>query len=62
LADPQRRELEDELSRLSGKKARLTFTIDPALIGGVVARVGSVLYDGSVRGQLERLRVKLAGN
>ena len=55
-------ELEAELSRLAGKKAKLTFTIDPALIGGVVARVGSVLYDGSVRGHLERLRVKLAGN
>jgi F-type H+-transporting ATPase subunit delta len=62
LGDPQRAELEGELSRLAGKKARLTFTIDPALIGGVVARVGSVVYDGSVRGQLERLRVKLAGN
>jgi F-type H+-transporting ATPase subunit delta len=62
LDDPQRMELEAELSRLAGKKAKLTFTIDPALIGGVVARVGSVLYDGSVRGHLERLRVKLAGN
>lgn len=62
LADPQRAELEAELSRLAGKKAKLTFTIDPTLIGGVVARVGSVLYDGSVRGQLERLRVKLVGN
>lgn len=62
LAGPQRAELEAELSRLAGKKAKLTFTIAPALIGGVVARVGSVVYDGSVRGQLERLRVKLAGN
>ncbi|HML16643.1 MAG TPA: ATP synthase F1 subunit delta [Bryobacteraceae bacterium] len=61
LADPQRSELEAELSRLAGKKARLTFTINPSLIGGVVARVGSRVYDGSVRGQLERLRVKLAG-
>lgn len=62
LPDAQRNELEAELSRLAGKKAKLTFTIDPALIGGVVARVGSVLYDGSVRGQLERLRLKLAAD
>lgn len=62
LADPQRAELEAELSRIAGKKARLTFAIDPKLIGGVVARVGSIVYDGSVRGQLERLRVKLAGD
>jgi F-type H+-transporting ATPase subunit delta len=62
LAEPQRAELEAELSRLAGKKAKLTFTIDPTLIGGVVARVGSLVYDGSVRGQLERLRVKLASN
>ncbi len=45
---------------LSGKKAKLEFAVDPALIGGVVARVGSTVYDGSVRGQLEKLRVKLA--
>ena len=62
LAGAQRAELEAELSKLAGKKAKLTYTVDPALIGGVVARVGSVVYDGSVRGQLERLRVKLAGS
>jgi F-type H+-transporting ATPase subunit delta len=61
LNEAQRSSLETELSRLSGKKAKLRFTTDPALIGGVVARVGSVVYDGSVRGQLERLRGKLAG-
>jgi len=59
LSGAQKSSLEVELSRLSGKKAKLTFSIEPALIGGVVARVGSKLYDGSVRGQLERLRVKL---
>jgi F-type H+-transporting ATPase subunit delta len=59
LTEPQKTSLEAELSRLSGKKAKLTFTIDPALIGGVLARVGSMVYDGSVRGQLERLRLKL---
>ena len=60
LTESQRSALESQLSRLSGKKARSKFSIDPALIGGVVARVGSTVYDGSVRGQLERLRTKLA--
>ncbi len=56
----QRTTLETELSRIAKKTAKASYTIDPALIGGVVARVGSIVYDGSVRGQLERLRVKLA--
>ena len=40
--------------------AELVPAIDPALIAGVVARVGSTVYDGSVRGQLDKLRLKLA--
>ncbi|HTS76590.1 MAG TPA: ATP synthase F1 subunit delta [Bryobacteraceae bacterium] len=59
LGEPQRAALEAELSRLAGKKAKAAYAIDPDLIGGVVARVGSILYDGSVRGQLERMRAKL---
>ena len=59
LTDAQRAELEAELSRLSGKKAKLDYKVDPALIGGVVARVGAKVYDGSLRGQLEKLRAKL---
>lgn len=60
LNDSQRASLEAELSRLSGKKAKVAFEIRPALIGGAVARVAGKVYDGSVRGQLERLRLKLA--
>lgn len=60
LSDSQRQAIETQVSRLAGKKARLKFSTDPALIGGVVARVGSTVYDGSVRGQLERLRTKLS--
>ena len=60
LADAQRSGLETEISRVAGKKAKLRFSIDPALIAGVVARIGSTVYDGSVRGQLEQLRTKLA--
>jgi len=59
LTDAQRAGLETEVSRLCGKKAKLKFSTDPALIAGVVARVGSTVYDGSVRGQLQRLRTRL---
>lgn len=60
LNDSQRQAIETQVSRLAGKQAKLKFSTDPALIGGVVARVGSIVYDGSVRGQLERLRTKLS--
>ena len=59
LTAEQKTALEVQLTRLAGKKTKLRFTTDPALVAGVVARVGSTVYDGSVRGQLERLRVKL---
>src|SRR5579863_5925020 len=60
LSEAQRARLEAEISRVAGKQAKLDFSTDPALIAGVVARIGSTVYDGSVRGQLDRLRVKLA--
>ncbi len=60
LTDSQRQAIETQVSRLAGKKAKLKFSTDPALIGGVVARVGSTVYDGSVRGQLDRLKARLA--
>ena len=50
--------LESELSRLTGKRMRLRFDVDPALLGGVVARIGSTVYDGSVRGELRQLAKK----
>jgi F-type H+-transporting ATPase subunit delta len=59
LSDSQKHTLEAELSRMAGKKAKPGFHTDPALVGGVVARMGSKVYDGSVRGQLERLRAEL---
>ena len=57
----QRANLEAQVTKIAGKAAKLRFTTDPALIAGVVARVGSKVYDGSVRGQLDRLRSKLRG-
>lgn len=53
-------ELEAELARLSGRRILSHFSVDPALLGGALARVGSTVYDGSIRGQLERMRRQFA--
>jgi F-type H+-transporting ATPase subunit delta len=50
-----------QLGTLTGKKVRLQFTLDEDLIGGIVTRIGSTVYDGSVRTQLEQIRQKMAG-
>jgi F-type H+-transporting ATPase subunit delta len=44
------------LEKLAGRKVNLTIEIDPGLLGGVVAQVGSMVYDGSLKTQLARLR------
>ena len=62
LAEAQRNELKANLEKLTGKQVKLDFTVDPSLIGGVVTRVGSTVYDGSVRTQLENLREELIGS
>lgn len=51
--------VEQGLERLTGKRVRARFGVDEGLIGGIVVRIGSTIYDGSVRGQLEALRRKL---
>jgi F-type H+-transporting ATPase subunit delta len=48
------------LEQLSGKKVVLEKKQDPALLGGVVAKVGDVVYDGSLRTQLRALRDQLS--
>ncbi|HVY93291.1 MAG TPA: ATP synthase F1 subunit delta, partial [Bryobacteraceae bacterium] len=55
----QQAALQAELSRVSGRTAKVRFTTDPSLLAGLVAKVGSTVYDGSARGQLERLKVRL---
>jgi len=59
LSEAQVNELRTNLEKLTGKKVQLNFDTDPELIGGVVTRVGSTVYDGSVRTQLEHLREQL---
>ncbi len=60
LDERQKAELVDGLSRFTGKKVRARFAVEADLIGGVVAHIGSTLYDGSVRGQLDSLARRLA--
>lgn len=62
LAPEQRSALLAELSRMTGKIVLPRYTTDAKLIGGVTVRVGSTIYDGSVRGQLRRIRQQLIEN
>ena len=59
LSSQERTELESDLSRVTGKTVRANYEQDPAILGGAIARVGSTVYDGSVKGQLERIRQQL---
>jgi F-type H+-transporting ATPase subunit delta len=60
LDERQRAALSAQLERVSGRRIRAHFGIDDSMIGGVVARIGSTVYDGSVRAQLETLRRRLS--
>ena len=59
LDDEQRRRLTEALERATGKKIELKVIRDPTVIGGVVARVGDTVIDGTVRHRLEQLREAL---
>jgi len=61
VSDAAKALLEEKLAELTGKKTRLTFATDESLLGGIVTRIGSTIYDGSVSNQLSRLREELAG-
>jgi F-type H+-transporting ATPase subunit delta len=47
------------LERLTGKTVEISAAVDPSLIGGATARIGSVIYDGSIRTQLAKMRERL---
>jgi len=60
LEERDKERLSQLLSRLSGRKVVLTARVDPAIVGGVVTRLGDKLIDGSVKSRLEQLRQRLA--
>lgn len=60
LSAAQKKELAATLARLTGKKIEPTYSLNPALLGGAVVRIGDTIYDGSVRGRLNEMRARLA--
>jgi F-type H+-transporting ATPase subunit delta len=62
LSEAEKRALEAQVERLTGKKVRARYARDHAILGGAIVRVGSTIYDGSVLGQLERIREQIAGD
>ena len=61
ISEEIKESLNGRLATITGKDVRLSFAIDETLIGGMVTRVGSTVYDGSIRNQLRQLELKLAG-
>ena len=56
----ERQGIEQKVAALTGTQVQATYHEDKSLLGGVVVRVGSTVYDGSVKGRLDRLKEQLA--
>jgi F-type H+-transporting ATPase subunit delta len=59
LNDADRAQLEAQVTRMAGANVRATYAQDPSLLGGAVVEIGSTIYDGSVRAQLQQLKQRL---
>ncbi len=60
LSQEEKRRLEAEVERMTGKKVRARYSTSSELLGGVIVKAGSTIFDGSVRGQLEKMRQELS--
>jgi F-type H+-transporting ATPase subunit delta len=61
VPDSSQQQLHAKLTGMTGKKVRIDFATDPDLLGGIVTRIGSTVYDGSVRNQLQMIKEKMTG-
>ena len=61
LSGAERDELVAGVGKLAGARIEPSFKLDKSILGGTVVRIGSTVYDGSIRGRLERLREAIAG-
>ena len=62
LSDEEKLQVESRVATMTGKKVRTRYTANPELLGGMMVQVGSTVYDGSVRGQLQKLREQLVNS
>ena len=61
ISEDLKNSLHETLAAATGRKVRLSFATDESIIGGLVARIGSTIFDGSVQSQLDRLANEMAG-
>jgi F-type H+-transporting ATPase subunit delta len=61
LGDSEKGTLEAQLEKLTGNKVRARYGKDASLLGGAVVRIGSTIYDGSVKGQLQKIKEAIHG-
>jgi F-type H+-transporting ATPase subunit delta len=60
LGAGDRQALEAQMEKLTGKKIRARYSRDESILGGAIVKIGSTIYDGSVSGQLERIKQALS--
>ncbi|MGH9768587.1 MAG: ATP synthase F1 subunit delta [Blastocatellia bacterium] len=59
ISEQEKAALQGQLKAVTGKDVRLQFRTDPAIIGGAVTRIGSLVYDGSIKNQLAQMKRRL---
>ena len=59
LSSDERNQMESKIAAMTGKTVKAIYNTDAGVLGGAIIRVGSTIYDGSVRGQLQKLRQQL---
>jgi F-type H+-transporting ATPase subunit delta len=59
ISEQEKAALQGRLKAVTGKDVRLQYRTDPAIIGGVVTRIGSLVYDGSIKNQLAQMKQRL---
>jgi F-type H+-transporting ATPase subunit delta len=62
LSDQERQALEQQISRLTGRRVIAKYATDSKLLGGAMVKIGSTIYDGSVRGQLHKIKEQLVAS
>lgn len=62
LTGEERQILEKQMAAITGKTIRATYSRDASLLGGATVRIGSTIYDGSVRGQLRRIKEQMSAS